>query len=288
MKKQKTNWKTIIIAVVLAMVGAYIIAPKTVTIEKEESVYDRVMRTGKIRCGYFNWYPAYIEDHKTGEVKGIAYEAMNEMGKNLNLDIEWAEEIPLADYSAAVSSGRVDAICAVIWATSQRARSIDYADPFLYLPLYAYSRKGDTRFDNYISIANNPKYTVAVLEGGATESIQRQVLPNATVITLPSLTSPSDLFLTLETGKADLVIYDSFTFGKYNDRNPGKLRKIPVPPLKIFPVTMGIKQGEDKFRRMINHALTELEITGTLDEIIKKHEIYPNAFRYRSKPYEEK
>jgi len=285
----KSNIKTIIISIVCALVIVFIAIPRSSEVkEQKESTYDRIMRTGTIRCGYFNWYPGYIKDPKTGEASGINYEVVNEMAKNLNLKVEWAEEIPLADYSAAVESQRVDAICATVWPTSARAKAMDFIDPFVYLPLYAYSRIGDNRFINDVEIANSSEYTIAVLEGGATESIQRQLFPNATVLTLPSLTSPSELFLTLQTGKADIVIYDSFTYGKYNDTNPNKIQQASEKPLKVFPVVMGIKKDEYQLQRLFNNALTEVQLTGTLDKIVKKHEKYPNAFRYRRLPYEEK
>lgn len=37
----------------------------------KESTYEREMRTGELRCGYFSWKPAFIKDPNTGEMSGI-------------------------------------------------------------------------------------------------------------------------------------------------------------------------------------------------------------------------
>ena len=280
MKKYLRDLMVIVIAVFVAV---QFTGGEKKSVE-EETVYDRVMKTGKIRCGYFNWYPSFIKDPKTGQFKGIAYDSFTEIGKLLGLKVEWVEEVGLGEYPAALENGRIDMMCSSIWLTSERARAADFTSPLFYLPLYPYVQKGDNRFNEGVEVANNPKYTVSVLEGGATESIKRQLLSKAKDLTLPLLTPPSDLFLTLQTGKADIVIYDSFTYGDYNKNNPNKIIPISDKPLKIFPNVAGVAIGEHDFRRMINNAITELELTGTLDKIIKKHDIYGTLINV-NKPY---
>ncbi|MDP9195994.1 MAG: transporter substrate-binding domain-containing protein [Pseudomonadota bacterium] len=253
--------------------------------EKKESVYDRVMRTGTIRCGYFSWYPAVIKDPVTGEFKGIVYEYMSALGRALNLKIDWVEEIGLGDYPAALESGRIDAMCAGVWITSERARDSDFVKPLFYLALYPYVRADDHRFDADINIINNSQYRMAVLDGGVTETIRWHLFPQARAVVLPQLTSPAELFAILAQGKADMLIYDRFTFGEFDKNNPGKLRQLSTTPVKIYPNAVPVKRGEEEFRRMLDHATDELFLTGTLDKIIDRHEKYPGTFLRVVKPY---
>lgn len=251
-----------------------------------ESVYDRVMRTGEIRCGYFSWYPAVINNPKTGEIEGIYYDFMKELGKTLSLNVIFAEEVGLGDYPAALQSGRIDAMCGASWLIGERAREIDFVMPLFYLPLYGFSRIDDGRFDNNIHILNDEKYTIAVLEGGATATVRRKIFPKSKAYEIPQLVSPAELFVSLDLKKADAVIYDMFTYGDFDKHNPNKIKKISAEPIKVYPNIVGIKRGEEEFRRMLTNAYTDLFLSGTLDRIIDKHEIYKGAIFRVAKPYE--
>ena len=102
----------------------------------QESVYDRVIRTGTLRCGYFLYPPVLSKDPNSGEFSGIFYDYLSELGKALSLKVEWAEEIGLGDAPAALESGRIDAMCAGMFLTAQRARANDFVMPIYYLPMY--------------------------------------------------------------------------------------------------------------------------------------------------------
>ncbi len=265
----------------------FLIASPAFAVEKKETVYDRVIGTGAIRCGYFSWDPAIIKDPNTGEFRGIIYDYMNEVGKTLSLKVEFTEEIGLGDYPAALESGRIDAMCAGIWPTGERARVADFVEPVYYLPLYAYTQAGDTRFDNDIGVLDNPQYKIAVLEGGATSTIRRKMFPQSQVLELPQLTSPSELFVSLAQGKADVVIYDPFTFRSFDASNPGKLRQAGTKPVKIFPNTVAVMRGQEEFRRMLDNATRDLRLSGTIDKIIDRHEKYPGTLLRAAVPYRE-
>ena len=58
---------------------------------KKETTYERVMRTRTIRCGYFVWPPFLTKDLNTGALSGLNYDVAEEMGKLLDLKIEWSQ-----------------------------------------------------------------------------------------------------------------------------------------------------------------------------------------------------
>ena len=49
-----------------------------------EPIYERIMKTGTIRCGYINWWPAELRDPNTGQMKGYVVDYFNEMAKALD------------------------------------------------------------------------------------------------------------------------------------------------------------------------------------------------------------
>lgn len=253
----------------------------------QDSAFDRVIKTGELRVSYFSWKPAFIKDPNTGVMSGIFHDYVEELGRVLGLKIVWAEEIGLADYPAALESGRID-IMTNVYVTSPRARAVDFITPAYYVPLHAYARANDKRFDNFTPEKfNKPDYSVAILEGGVTSILQKEMLPQTKIAELPQLTSPADLFVSVAQGKADFMLYDRFTFEDYNARNPGKLKRVTTSPLKVFPIALAIGKKQDALREMLDTATMDLYLAGTIDRIIKKYETYPDSLIRAALPYKQ-
>ena len=271
----------------LALLLLCLAAPAFAADAPKESVYDRVMRTGTIRCGYFLYPPALMKDPNTGAMSGIYYDYLEQLGHNLHLKIDWAEEIGLGDYPTALQNGRIDAMCSSIWINGARARAHDFVSPLFYLPLYLYTRTGDTRFDKDPMLLNDPKYKLAILEGGATDIIRREMFPKSGDYTLPQTTSPAELFLSLGASKADAVIYEPLTFSFFDKANPGKIRQASAKPVKVFASAIPVKHGEEAFRRMLSLATQEMQLSGSAEKILKKYETQKGAIYRVSTPYQE-
>lgn len=274
--------RTLIIFCLLALFSLPAIA------DDKESAYDRVMRTGTIRCGYFLYPPVLMKDPNSGKFSGIFYDYIEALAKNLSLKVDWAEEIGLADYPAALESGRIDAYCAGTWIRGSRARVHDYIEPLYYLPLYVYVRKDDHRFDKDPYILNAPQYTLAILEGGATETVRQELFEKSKAYTLSQLTSPAELFMSLAEGKADALIYDPFQFQNYDKNNPGILRQASQEKIKIFPNAVAIARGQQEFQRMLSLTTQEMHLSGQIEKIIDNYETYNDSIFRPSLPYEAK
>ena len=68
----------------------------------KESAYDRVIRTGVLRCGYFVWAPHFSVNMKDGKKSGVYYDIIEELGKSLNLKIDWSYEYTLGQQVEAL------------------------------------------------------------------------------------------------------------------------------------------------------------------------------------------
>jgi polar amino acid transport system substrate-binding protein len=254
----------------------------------KESAYDRVMRTGELHCGYYSWKPSFIKDPNTGEMSGIFHDYMEVVGKSLKLKIVWSEEVGLSDYPAALKSGRIDAMCSSLYVTPERARVTDFVTAAYYVPLHAYARAKDNRFDHFTAEKfNDPKYSVVILEGGVTSIIQHQYLPDAKVFELPQLTNPAELFTSLAMGKGDFLLYDRFTFEDYNAHNPGKLKRVTDKSIKVFPLAIAVDKNQDALREMLDTATTDVQLSGAMEKIVKKYEAYPDSFMLPALPYKQ-
>lgn len=77
----------------------------------KETAYDRIMKSGEIRCGYAISPPAMVQDPNTGEISGMDYDIWQEIGKELGVKIVWPEEAGWGNYITGLNSGRYDAFC---------------------------------------------------------------------------------------------------------------------------------------------------------------------------------
>ena len=240
--------------------------------DKKESVSDRVLRTGVIRCGYALWPPGLIKDPNTGALSGISKDLMDEIGKRLSLKTEWAEEAGWGNIVEGLVAGRYDMICGFVYANSARSRVMDFSIPVAYSPLYIVVRADDRRFDANLSTLNDPQYKIAILEGEQSAITQRQNFPHASVDAIPQMSDYSVLLKDVETGKADATTTEPGAFGDYNLNNPGKLKLLDRGhPLNVFPIVAGLPRGDPAFKRMIDVTLGELQNDGTIDRLLDKY-----------------
>ncbi|HBM91071.1 MAG TPA: hypothetical protein DD400_04245, partial [Rhodospirillaceae bacterium] len=102
---------TVIVTVLVALLlqsGVITFPEKTSATASKESVYDRVLRTETIRCGYSVWKPLMWVDPNSNKKMGIFPDLMEEIGRRLGLKIVWQEELGWGMVVESVKTGRVD------------------------------------------------------------------------------------------------------------------------------------------------------------------------------------
>lgn len=277
-----------IAALVAALITLFLPRPAGVPVSAptaKESTFDRIMRTGEIRCGYFNYAPAFMTDANSGTHSGILHDIFQELGKSLQLKIVWAQEINLGTFLEDLNRGRYDLECAGGWPNALRGRKIDYTSALFYAPIYAYGRKDDYRFDTAYASINNPSVRIATIDGEYTATLQNRRFSQSTNIGLPQGSHLSELTQNVLTDKADLLITDRASFLDYDRKNPGQLRQVAGPPVSITTFTIALPGGETRLQNMLNTALDELRHDGVIDSILDKYETEPGTYLRIAPPY---
>lgn len=254
--------------------------------KKEETIYDRVMRTGTVRCGYALWPPvATLKDPQTGNLTGIYVEIAEKMAQALGLKLEWTEETGWGSFIESLRANRFDLFCAPVWRNAERGRYISYTVPLAYSAMHFYARANDARFDKDLSILDDPAYKLAAMDGEMSQIIARQFFPRAEQVAIPQLGDITQLLLSVSTGKADGVFLEPGLAKDFATKNPGQIRQVTKEPYQIFPNSFATKLGEVEFKEMIDSALTELLNQGEIDRIITKYEPDRSIFMPVQKPY---
>lgn len=238
----------------------------------KESTYDRILRTGTIRCGYSVWDPLFFIDPKTNEKMGIFHDEMEEIGKRLGLKIVWQEELGWGTAAESVRTGRVDMACAGYWLNAGRIKTTMTSAPQIYSPLYVWIRQDDARSYNNPDDLNSDVYTVVNIDGSADRDTVVRKFPKAKILSLSEMATSSDEIENLVTKKADFLVSDISAVAPYLANNPGKIKNaFPNQPLNAFPNVMLLPADDIRLKQVIDDMARNIEYDGTFDAILKKY-----------------
>ena len=255
--------------------------------KSDESVYDRVMHTGKIRCGYFVWPPFFQIDPNTNKKSGIFYDITERLGETLELEIEWSTELNFGTYLQDLETGKYDAECTGGWPTATRGKFASYTNDLFYISLVPFVRVDDTRFDDDLSLINNPEIKVSVIDGENSQIIRRQEFSKSSEVSLPQTSSATDMMMNVKTGKADVTFTDLNTGAQFIEKNPNSLKPIGTnQPLKVIPQNFTIKSNEARFKDMLNTAFKQMILDKDIERVLKAYDKDKVLFNSVAKPYE--
>lgn len=253
----------------------------------DETVYDRVMRSGDIRCGYVVYPPNTMKDPNSGKIYGIAPDIVEKAAAGLGLRVKWVEEVGTATMVQGLLNDRYDMICTAAWLNLPRARYAAFSRAVYYTVVNAVARADDDRFDNNLAAINDPDVTISSVDGSAYTVIAQNQFPQARLTSHPDLTDLSQPLIDVMTGKADVAFVENYILNAFMEHNPGTLKLVPAAhPVKVFQNSFLFKGGAYRFQHMMDVAFTHMLNNGEVDAIISQYETWPDSFKRVSVPYE--
>lgn len=247
---------------------------------KVESVYDRVVRTNTLRCGYIVYPPSLLRDPNTGAFSGISYDIMTRLAQDLGLKVEWVEETGSGSMIENLKTGRFDLMCTSVWATPARGRAAEFSIPLYYTALNAYARADDPRFQDGMKAVNPADITISTIDGGLAAAIAREDYPQAKTYSMPELTDFSHLLLAVQDKHADITFSEEAQAAAFDKVNPGVLANItPEQPVRVLANAFLMKMGEDRFAVMLNNAIRNLHNNGFIEKAVAAYETAPRQYR---------
>lgn len=286
MKHAKLYIITLIIALVAGYVGSSLQGGGDGVVNTKESAYERVMRTGILRCGYYVFPPVTYRD-QDNNLSGFSFDMIEEIVRRAGLKVEWAEEITFGNWVPAIQAKRFDAVCTPMWPEIASSRVAAFTEPFFYAGLSPLVRADDARFkDGDLERFNAPDVTFVTLEGDAIDELTRRNFPKAKLLAMPATTDGPTVVQEVVTGKADAILLDKNAEYMYNKNNTVKLKLVAQDkPLKVQPFTLVVGRDEVQLQDFFNNATHALLNDGTIDYLLDKWEPYPDTFMRVNAPY---
>ncbi len=268
----KYSYLSIVIAILALTLTAIQKTSPSANPRREETAYERIMRTRTLRCGYALWPTFEDIDPNTKQLKGIGPEFANALAEKLNLKIEWTQEVQWGQEVEALQTGKIDAICSDDGEWNYTSTAVrDFAEPMAYFPIYLYGRKGETRFKTLQSI-NSPEVTLSAMEGDISMSIAVDQYPKAHRLEVSGSGDPSLVVLNVLSGKADLLIEDSLTVDRVNGPSGEKLERLYDKPYAVMNASFSVAKGQGDLLNMLNQGFKLLYDLGISDQILDKYD----------------
>jgi polar amino acid transport system substrate-binding protein len=281
----------IIASVILSVLAAIAISPflsKSDPSAHRETSYERVIRTQTLRCGYEYWEGALMKDPATGQISGPWVQIMDAIGHVSGLKIEWAEQVGWGDVGAALKAGKIDAMCAGMWTSADKAKEINFTNPVSYQGIEAMVRADDHRFDGGLDTLNDPNVKIAVIDNDNGDFIAQEDFPKAQRVGLSNLNgTDSEEMMQVMTGKADVTFTVAGLWQQFNKTNSGKIRRLDPPHLlRVYGLSIAIDNDDQRLLNLLNTASQEIINSGQIDKILDQaiHD-YPDMYIKPNKPF---
>lgn len=247
-----------------------------------ETAYERVMRTGTLRCGYFEEPPFTLIDPNSGKKSGIAVDLVEKAASELGLKVEWVSGFTFGTITEDIRNNRFDAVCASLF-TLPRTGKMDSTIPYAYVPVYAYTQEGRTEFDDKLDQLDWSKVSIAGIDGEGSTTVAHHKFPNAKFVILSHNAQISEMLTSVANKKADMAFVMPTIFKNFDLNNPHMLRKIVTKePIYVFNVGFGIKPGEMALKNMLDMEFRNLIADGFLVSLFKKYD--PDGLLFRPAP----
>lgn len=270
-------------ATVAFAVGKYA-AP---TAQKAENAFDRVMRTGTLRCGYYVFPPVVMRDPNTGEMSGLTIDMMKAFSEKTGIKVEWTEESTFGNWIPALQANRYDVMCAPMFPDMALGREAIFTTPFMYAGIYPLVRENDTRFDgpDAMDKLNSPNTTFLVQDGNSILFLTKEAFPKAKYLTVAAQVDGPSAIQNITTGKADAILLDRNGQLEYS-KHGTKLKLIELSkPLKAQAFSLPLARKETELRAFMDNALLDMLTSGTIDRLLAKWESQPGLFLRVAEPY---
>jgi len=213
--------------------------------------------------------PLNFADPKTGEGIGWEYDAFNEIGKRLNLKVEW-KQASWDTMIEAVRNGQFDVGMDGITITDERKKQVDFSDPYMVSEQYMLVRADEKRFADPKGFAANKDLPVGAQAGTtnfyvAVNNILDGNEKNPRVKLFDTFGASVQA---LKSGDVDLVLMDKTSAAGYMGASPNSF-KIVGDPLGTEDFGFIFKPGSDLVAP-VNAAIKSMKDDGTIDKLNQK------------------
>jgi polar amino acid transport system substrate-binding protein len=209
-------------------------------------------------------YPPFEMTDASGNPCGVGVEMAQALAAYLHRPLQ-IENMPFEGLIPALKTGRIELIISSMTATAERAKSIDFSDPYLNTGLAILTKKGGPI--QGIADVDKPGVVVTVKTGTTAQTYTHAHFHNATVLPLEQDTACA---LEVVQGRADAFLYDQMSIYQFAKKNPETTRGL-LEPFQKESWAIGIQKGNTALETQVNAFLKDFKAHQGFDKLGDKH-----------------
>ncbi|KMO87606.1 hypothetical protein AB840_01500 [Megasphaera cerevisiae DSM 20462] len=239
----------------------------------KESALEAIKKKGEITVAIETNYPPYdfVDISKPGKtMTGIDVALSEAIGKKLGVKVKMVDSNFTA-LLASVNSGKVDLGMSGMVATAERAKTMDFSDPYINSKYIVIVRKADAdKFSTLESFGEGTK--IGVQKSSTAIPVVEKELPKARQVVLDQI---PDLLLELKQNKIDGFVVDEVIAQQYLLTNPditiSKLAFTSSEAKMDTIVSAGKLRDNTELMKIVNEVIKEARDSGDVQGWVKKY-----------------
>lgn len=205
-------------------------------------------------------YPPFEMTDQQGNPSGVSVDMAKSLAEHLGRPLE-IRNMSFDGLIPALKTGSIDLIISSMTATEERAKSIDFSDPYVNTELAILA--GIDSGVSSVSDLNQPDRVVAVKLGTTGHVYAEKHLPEAT---LRILEKENACVLEVVQGKADAFVFDQLSVYQNGQRHPDTTRAI-LSSFQRESWAIGIRQGSPELKAEVNAFLKSFRAEGGFERL---------------------
>ena len=199
-----------------------------------------------------------------GNPTGVSVDLARALGKFLGREVE-IQNLAFDGLIPSLQTRKIDLIISSMTATAERAKAIDFSDPYLQTGLCLLVGKNSSIAS--IADVDQPGKTIAVKRGTTGHKFASDNIRQAKPLVLDT---EDACVLEVVQGKADAFIYDQISTYQNWRRNQNTTSPI-LKPFQQESWAVGLRKGDDELRGKVNAFLKEFKAHGGFDELGERY-----------------
>jgi polar amino acid transport system substrate-binding protein len=209
-------------------------------------------------------YPPFEMTDPQGNPSGVGVEMARALADYLHRPLQ-IENMPFEGLIPALKTGRIELIISSMTATAERAKSIDFSDPYLNTGLAILAKKNSAI--QGIADVDKPGMIVVVKTGTTAQTYTQDHFHNATILPLEQDTACA---LEVAQGRADAFLYDQMSIYQFAKKNPDTTRGL-LEPFQKESWAIGIRKGNTTLEVQVNAFLKDFKAHHGFDKLGDKY-----------------
>ena len=209
-------------------------------------------------------YPPFEMTDASGNPSGVGVEMALALAAYLHRPLQ-IENMPFEGLIPALKTGRIELIISSMTATAERAKSIDFSDPYLSTGLAILTKKNSPI--QSIADVDKPGVIVTVKTGTTAKTYTDTHFHNATILPLEQDTACA---LEVVQGRADAFLYDQMSIYQFAKKNPDTTRGL-LEPFQKESWAIGIQKGNTALETEVNAFLKDFKAHQGFDKLGDKY-----------------